>query len=84
MVICCNIIKNLRGVNIIDRITVFLTLLFWFQNVYVEKGVDILAYGIYFYIFWQILGQSCSNIKEPMGCFFFKVIFFLYGITKDH
>ena len=44
MVICCNIIKNLRGVNIIDRIAVlFLTILFWFQNVYVEKGIDILA-----------------------------------------
>lgn len=67
MVICCNIIKNLRGVNIIDRITVFffLTLLFWFQNVYVEKGIDILACGIYFYM----LADSGSKLLKHQGAY---------------
>lgn len=74
MVICCNIIKNLRGVNIIDRITVlFLTLLV--SKCLCGKRYRHLGIGD---IFLHILADSGSKVLKHQGAyglFFFKSYF---------
>lgn len=77
MVICCNIIKNLRGVNIIDRITVF----FFNSSLLVSKclcGKRYRHLGIGD-IFLHILADSGSKLLKNQGAYglFFFLSYFL-------